>query len=141
MTPQSKGAKEKLVTRIIVSRCEVDLKKICSEYKANFGQSLQKTILVNESYRLPLAYYRFTIRFVLSCSPSNLLCFCRNTPRETTRRHCSACVDGRNKNQSSVSKGLTFQRGKGAIERWTFGNHTSNKLCGKSPSSFSILSF
>lgn len=42
---KSKGAKEKVVTRIIVSRCEVDLKKICSEYKANFGQSLQKTIL------------------------------------------------------------------------------------------------
>ena len=52
MTPQSKGAKEKLLTRIIVSRCEVDLKRICSEYKANFGQSVQKTILVNKSYRL-----------------------------------------------------------------------------------------
>uniref|UniRef100_A0A671Y5Q6 Annexin n=1 Tax=Sparus aurata TaxID=8175 RepID=A0A671Y5Q6_SPAAU len=42
---KSKGAKEKMVTRIIVSRCEVDLKKICSEYKSCFGQSLQKTIL------------------------------------------------------------------------------------------------
>ncbi|KAG7245343.1 hypothetical protein INR49_010793 [Caranx melampygus] len=42
---KSKGAKEKIVTRIIVSRCEVDLKKVCSEYKTNFGQSLQKTIL------------------------------------------------------------------------------------------------
>ncbi|KAG7521612.1 annexin A2-like [Solea senegalensis] len=42
---KSKGAKEKVVTRIIVSRCEVDLKKICSEYKASVGQSLQKTIL------------------------------------------------------------------------------------------------
>ncbi|CAK6951028.1 annexin A2-like [Scomber scombrus] len=42
---KSKGAKEKVVTRIIVSRCEVDLKKICSEYKAQYGQSLQKTIL------------------------------------------------------------------------------------------------
>ncbi|XP_008310008.1 annexin A2-A [Cynoglossus semilaevis] len=42
---KSKGAKEKVVTRIIVSRCEVDLRKICSEYKANHGQSLQKTIL------------------------------------------------------------------------------------------------
>nr|XP_020468125.1 annexin A2-like [Monopterus albus] len=42
---KSKGAKEKVVTRIIVSRCEVDLKKICSEYKATFGQSLQKTIM------------------------------------------------------------------------------------------------
>ncbi|XP_021176625.1 annexin A2-A [Fundulus heteroclitus] len=41
---KSKGAKEKVVTRIIVSRCEVDLKKICSEYKDAFGQSLQQTI-------------------------------------------------------------------------------------------------
>uniref|UniRef100_A0A3B5MTS0 Annexin n=1 Tax=Xiphophorus couchianus TaxID=32473 RepID=A0A3B5MTS0_9TELE len=39
-----KGAKEKILTRIIVSRCEVDLKKICSEYKGTFGQSLQQTI-------------------------------------------------------------------------------------------------
>ncbi|CAF98311.1 unnamed protein product [Tetraodon nigroviridis] len=41
---KGKGAKEKLLTRIIVSRCEVDLKKICSEYKSHFGQSLQKAI-------------------------------------------------------------------------------------------------
>ncbi|XP_019731530.1 annexin A2 [Hippocampus comes] len=42
---KSKGCKEKVVSRIIVSRCEVDLKKICSEYKAHHGQSLQKTIV------------------------------------------------------------------------------------------------
>ncbi|KAL3061529.1 hypothetical protein OYC64_009655 [Pagothenia borchgrevinki] len=42
---KSKGAKEKIVTSIIVSRCEVDLKKICSEYKTSTGESLQKTIL------------------------------------------------------------------------------------------------
>lgn len=41
---KSKGAKEKVLTRIIVSRCEVDLKKVCEEYKAQFGQSLQRTI-------------------------------------------------------------------------------------------------
>ncbi|XP_071375164.1 annexin A2-A-like [Centroberyx affinis] len=39
-----KGAKEKVVTRIVVSRCEVDLKKICSEFKTHYGQSLHKTI-------------------------------------------------------------------------------------------------
>lgn len=41
---KSKGAKEKLLTRIIVSRCEVDLRKVCVEYKAQFGETLQKTI-------------------------------------------------------------------------------------------------
>lgn len=48
LSAQSKGAKEKIVTRIIVSRCEVDLKKICTEYKAHFGEPLQKTIMVSE---------------------------------------------------------------------------------------------
>lgn len=42
---KGKGAKEKILTRIIVSRCEVDLKMISSEYKNSFGQSLQKTIM------------------------------------------------------------------------------------------------
>ncbi|XP_007246554.3 annexin A2 [Astyanax mexicanus] len=41
---KSKGAKEKVVTRIMVSRCEVDLKKIRSEFKAQFGKSLYQTI-------------------------------------------------------------------------------------------------
>lgn len=45
-----------MVTRIIVSRCEVDLKKISSEYKTSFGQSLQKTIMVSELYSQQLAY-------------------------------------------------------------------------------------
>ncbi|XP_062317564.1 annexin A2-like [Osmerus eperlanus] len=41
---KSKGAKEKLVTRIILSRCEVDLMKIRSEFKSHFGKSLYQTI-------------------------------------------------------------------------------------------------
>ncbi|XP_017261744.1 annexin A2-like [Kryptolebias marmoratus] len=41
---KGKGAKEKMLTRVIVSRCEVDLKKICAEFKANSGQSLQQAI-------------------------------------------------------------------------------------------------
>ncbi|MCJ8735933.1 hypothetical protein PDJAM_G00253130 [Pangasius djambal] len=41
---KSKGAKEKVVTRIMISRCEVDLKKIRSEFKAQFGKSLHRTI-------------------------------------------------------------------------------------------------
>lgn len=62
---QSKGAKEKIVTRIIVSRCEVDLKKICSEYKTNFGQSLQQTITVS-FYISPLDCYSFMLKLVRS---------------------------------------------------------------------------
>ncbi|XP_030620759.1 annexin A2-A-like isoform X2 [Chanos chanos] len=41
---KSKGAKEKVVTRIMVSRCEVDLMKIRKEFKAQFGKSLHQTI-------------------------------------------------------------------------------------------------
>ncbi|KAJ8412886.1 hypothetical protein AAFF_G00104680 [Aldrovandia affinis] len=41
---KSKGAKEKVVTRIMVSRCEVDLMKIRSEFKKQYGKSLHQTI-------------------------------------------------------------------------------------------------
>uniref|UniRef100_A0A669CH21 Annexin n=1 Tax=Oreochromis niloticus TaxID=8128 RepID=A0A669CH21_ORENI len=43
---KSKGAKEKVVTRIIVSRCEVDLIKIRTEFKKHFKRSLYQTITV-----------------------------------------------------------------------------------------------
>ncbi|XDV18385.1 hypothetical protein PO909_024088 [Leuciscus waleckii] len=42
---KSKSVKDKVVTRIIVSRCEVDLMKIRTEFKRNFGKSLHQTIL------------------------------------------------------------------------------------------------
>uniref|UniRef100_A0AAY4EAF7 Annexin n=1 Tax=Denticeps clupeoides TaxID=299321 RepID=A0AAY4EAF7_9TELE len=41
---KNKGIKEKVVTRIMVSRCEVDLKKIRSEFKRQHGKSLYQTI-------------------------------------------------------------------------------------------------
>uniref|UniRef100_A0A8C2ECZ6 Annexin n=2 Tax=Cyprinus carpio TaxID=7962 RepID=A0A8C2ECZ6_CYPCA len=41
---KSKSVKEKVITRIIVSRCEVDLMKVRSEFKKNFGKSLYQTI-------------------------------------------------------------------------------------------------
>lgn len=41
---KGKGAKDKVVTRIIVSRCEVDLMKIRSEFKRAHGKSLYQTI-------------------------------------------------------------------------------------------------
>lgn len=41
---KSKGAKEKVVTRIIVSRCEVDLMRIRTEFKRHHKRSLYQTI-------------------------------------------------------------------------------------------------
>ncbi|XP_062868689.1 annexin A2b [Trichomycterus rosablanca] len=41
---KSKSVKEKVITRIIVSRCEVDLMKICKEFKTNLGKTLYQTI-------------------------------------------------------------------------------------------------
>uniref|UniRef100_A0A3Q2CVY6 Annexin n=1 Tax=Cyprinodon variegatus TaxID=28743 RepID=A0A3Q2CVY6_CYPVA len=41
---KNKGAKEKVVTRIMVSRCEVDLMKIRSEFKRQHKKSLYQTI-------------------------------------------------------------------------------------------------
>uniref|UniRef100_A0A4W5KG88 Annexin n=1 Tax=Hucho hucho TaxID=62062 RepID=A0A4W5KG88_9TELE len=41
---KGKGAKEKVVTRIMVSRCEVDLMKIRTEFKSQTGKSLFQTI-------------------------------------------------------------------------------------------------
>lgn len=46
---QSKGAKEKVVTRIMVSRCEVDLMKIRTEFKRQHKRSLYQTIAVSTS--------------------------------------------------------------------------------------------
>ncbi|XP_042276652.1 annexin A2-like isoform X2 [Thunnus albacares] len=41
---KSKGAKEKVVTRIMVSRCEVDLMKIRTQFKKQHRRSLYQTI-------------------------------------------------------------------------------------------------
>ncbi|XP_060796615.1 annexin A2-A-like [Neoarius graeffei] len=41
---KGKSIKEKVVTRIMVSRCEVDLMKIRMEFKTQFGKSLYQTI-------------------------------------------------------------------------------------------------
>lgn len=101
------------MTRIIVSRCEVDLKKICSEYKAHFGQSLHKTILVNGA---PVGKLLLLGRSSHLLPPS-----CRNTRRETIRRLFSACVDQRNEKerQSPAS------REKDAMEEWALKVHDS----------------
>ncbi|KAM9765898.1 annexin A2-like isoform 2-T2 [Menidia menidia] len=41
---KSKGAKEKVVTRVLVSRCEVDLMRIRTEFKRHHKRSLYQTI-------------------------------------------------------------------------------------------------
>ncbi|NP_001099070.1 annexin A2b [Danio rerio] len=41
---KGKSVKDKIITRIIVSRCEVDLMKVRIEFKRNFGRSLHQTI-------------------------------------------------------------------------------------------------
>uniref|UniRef100_A0A8B9HWF3 Annexin n=1 Tax=Astyanax mexicanus TaxID=7994 RepID=A0A8B9HWF3_ASTMX len=41
---KGKSVKEKVLTRILVSRCEVDLMKIRSEFKRHFSKSLYQTI-------------------------------------------------------------------------------------------------
>lgn len=91
---QSKGAKEKIVSRIIVSRCEVDLKKVCSEYKNNFGQSLQQTITVSNLLLINCKTFSCSCCFFLIFFPP----LYRNIPKETTRRLCSASVDQNSKN-------------------------------------------
>lgn len=63
---QTKSVKDKVVTRIIVSRCEVDLMKIRTEFKRNFGKSLHQTILVS------IQLYK-SFLFVLLLSPSSFL--------------------------------------------------------------------
>uniref|UniRef100_A0A3P8ZGU8 Annexin n=1 Tax=Esox lucius TaxID=8010 RepID=A0A3P8ZGU8_ESOLU len=46
---KGKSAKEKVVTRIMVSRCEVDLMKIRTEFKSLTGKSLYQTISVSRT--------------------------------------------------------------------------------------------
>ncbi len=59
---QSKSVKEKIITRIIVSRCEVDLMKVRAEFKRNFGKSLHQTILV--SFHLSLFLHIFSVIYI-----------------------------------------------------------------------------
>ncbi|TNN24549.1 Annexin A2 [Liparis tanakae] len=44
---KGKGAKEKVVTRILVSRCEVDLMKIRTEFRRQHKRSLYQTLSVS----------------------------------------------------------------------------------------------
>lgn len=77
----------------MVSRCEVDLKKIRQEFKAHHGKSLHQTINVrcnNILSTVTCRYYKKTDIFLLFYKPQELeiyICiFFRNTQRETTRR-------------------------------------------------------
>lgn len=72
---QGKSAKDKVVTRIMVSRCEVDLMKIRSEFKRQHGKSLYQTIAVSsilvmsrEHWSIELSISQL-VRLVSSLSP------------------------------------------------------------------------
>lgn len=46
--PQGIGADCGTLTRVIVSRSEVDLQKVLQEYKRMYGKTLQQDILVSQ---------------------------------------------------------------------------------------------
>lgn len=46
LTVQGSGYKGKILTRIMVSRSEIDMGQIKSEYKKKYGKTLYKDILV-----------------------------------------------------------------------------------------------
>lgn len=89
---QGCGTRDHLLIRVLVSRSEVDLKKVIEEYKAMFGRSLQEDILVNSfSALLPEVFFYLILFFETIELTSDL--FNRPTRREIIRKFCSACVD------------------------------------------------
>lgn len=52
LCPQGMGADYGTLTRIVVSRSEVDLLKILQEYKRMYGKTLQQDILVSNTENL-----------------------------------------------------------------------------------------
>lgn len=44
---QGKGTRKNVLTRIMVSRSEIDMKQIKEEYKKNYGKTLHMDILVS----------------------------------------------------------------------------------------------
>lgn len=47
LTPQGKGTRKHILTRIMVSRSEIDMKRIKDDYKKNYGKALYQDILVS----------------------------------------------------------------------------------------------
>lgn len=45
--PQGKGTRKNILTRIMVSRSEIDMKRIKEEYQKNYGKTLYQEILVS----------------------------------------------------------------------------------------------
>lgn len=116
-----------MVTRIIVSRCEVDLKKICSEYKSNFGQSLQKTILVSDSYT-PASGLLLIYSKACSVMQPPLIC------AVSAGTHQGRLPEGAA--QPVRTRGIKMNQWCNGrwMKRWAFENHSRNKLCSKIPS-------
>lgn len=62
---QGSGYKGKILTRILVSRSEIDLAKIKQEYQSKFGKSLYQDIQVNKSHLANFKYgHHYTIQYI-----------------------------------------------------------------------------
>lgn len=98
---QGHGTCEDTLMRVLVSRSEVDLKKILEEYSAMYDSSLQEHILVRLSSSFPSRHCCFTrwgkehIACLLSKCLSFTFYFCpyRKTPRAIIVMFCWPSAD------------------------------------------------
>lgn len=110
---QGKGTRKHVLTRIMVSRSEIDMKRIKEEYKKNYGKTLYKDILVskhltnNKSNRPQQTYLMYQDCFMFS---SFLL---RMTLKEIMRRFCLLYVGVTTKGQSLWSKLIQLR-----VQQW-----------------------
>lgn len=49
---QGKGTRKPILTRIMVSRSEIDMKQIKEDYKKNYGKTLHQDILVSKHLKV-----------------------------------------------------------------------------------------
>lgn len=104
---QGKGTRKPILTRIMVSRSEIDMKRIKDEYKKNYGKTLYMDILVSaapDNADKPIV----DVRIVPFFYGMPFLSF-RMTLKETMRRFCLLSVGVKTKNQSTRVKAQTTE--------------------------------
>lgn len=92
----------------MVSRSEIDMKRIKDAYKKNYGKTLYQDILVSKH----LAAYNDN-KLVLDVSTAQVFCVFssfRMTLKETMRRFCSLSAGVRTNGRSVGSTELTIQQ-------------------------------